>query len=62
MPRSRSRSLLSKELGLIKDAVYEGGLAVVNVGDNCYISDILHFSRYYLENQGAKIQNFRFYY
>jgi hypothetical protein len=47
---------------LVKNTVHEGGLAVVNVSDNRYISDILHFSRYYLENQGAKIQNFRFYY
>jgi hypothetical protein len=32
-------------LGLVKDTVHEGGLAVVNVSDNRYISDILHFSK-----------------
>ena len=37
-----------EQLGLVQDAVHEGGLAMVNVSDNSYISDILHFSRNFL--------------
>ena len=33
-----------EQLGLVKDTVHEGGLSVVNVGNNSYISDTLHLN------------------
>ena len=33
---------LAHEIGLIDHTVHEGGLAVVHVGDDRYVSDVLH--------------------
>ena len=35
--------VLAKEIALVKKAVYEGCFAMVNMGDDCYILDFLHF-------------------
>ena len=47
---ARSFVRFLEELGLVKNTVHEGGFAVVNVSDNRYISDILHFSKNCCDN------------
>ena len=46
---------LLEELRLVEDTVDEGGFAVVNVGDNSYISDILHFNKNCRKNSIGKV-------
>ena len=35
--------VLTEKIALVKKAVNESGFAVIDVGDNCYVFDFLHF-------------------